>query len=173
MNQTTIIKTLLENAGLRVEGITDGFIIMEDPACVLRGFQTFLDDAWIVLTVITGFMIMIWGIAKIRGAKFSEINYFKTLTMIFIVLSLMWPILNLIYGGNLLGIGCKKIKVPLDEVQNILTTRFGGNADALQYEDIDIYDSGPIYNGNSSEPTMPDIDYLLDDADRPDEELPQ
>lgn len=169
MNQAETIKRLLENTGLHVDGIVDGFIVMEDPACILRGFQNFLGDAWIVLTVITGFMIMIWGIAKIRGAKFSEFNYFKTLTMIFLVLSLMWPILNIIYGGNLLGKGCKKIKVPLDEVQTLLATRVGGNSDSWQYEDIDIYDSGPIYDGGRTDPIPPDIDYLLDDADRTDE----
>ena len=169
MDQIALIKRLLENTGLHVYGVSDGNIVIEDPACITRGFEQFFNDAWIALVAITGFMIMIWGIAKIRGAKFSEMNYFKSLVMIFMVLSVMFPILNVIYGGDLFGIGCRKISVSLDEVKTLLSARTKGNVDALQYEDIDIYDSGPIYS-TSEEPTPPDIEYLIEAADQPDEE---
>lgn len=169
MDQVATIKRLLENTGLHVYGVTDGNIVIEDPSCVVRGFEQFFNDAWIALTVITGFMIVVWGIAKIRGAKISEMNNMKSLLMIFLVLSAMVPILNLMYGGNLFGIGCKQIKVPLDEVQSLLSSRVGGNVDASQYEDIDIYDSGPVYDASAG-PNAPDIDYLIEAADQPDEE---
>lgn len=169
MDQIAIIKRLLENTGLHVYGVSDGNIIIEDPACITRGFEQFFNDAWIALTAITGFMIMIWGIVKIRGAKFSEMNYFKSLVMIFMVLSVMFPILNLIYGGDLFGMGCKKIPVSLDEVKTLLAARADGNVDVTQYEDIDIYDSGPVYDA-SVEPTEPDIEYLIEAADQSDEE---
>ncbi len=164
MNKTEAIKRLLEQSGLHVRGISDGFIIMEDPGCITRGFQNFLSDAWVALIVITGFMIMVWGIAKIRGAKLSEFGHFKTLIMIFGVLSVLGPILNLIYGGNLMGMGCKDVKVSLSEVQSLLSEKMKSNPDALQYEDIDIYDSGPVYRDVAEEPTPPDVDFLVQEV---------
>ncbi len=169
MNQVDTIKRLLEHSGLHVYGITDGSIVIEDPTCIIRGFQEFFKDAWIALSLITGLMIVMWGIGKIRGAKFSELGYFKNLMMIFIVLSMMFPILNVIYGGDLFGMGCQKMKVSLDEVQSLLSSRAKTNADSMQFEDIDIYDSGPIYSSGTSTPTPPDIDYWIDAADAPDD----
>lgn len=168
MNKVQAIKRLLEQSGLHVRDISDGFITMEDPGCITRGFQNFLNDAWVALIVITGFMIMMWGIAKIRGAKLSEWGHFKTMIMIFGVLSVLGPILNVIYGGNLMGMGCEDVKVSLAEVQTLLSEKMKSNPDALQYEDIDIYDSGPVYRDVITEPTPPDISFL--EQDSPDEE---
>ena len=61
------------------------------------------------------------------------------------------------------------MKVSLDEVQSLLSSRAKTNADSMQFEDIDIYDSGPIYSSGTSTPTPPDIDYWIDAADAPDD----
>lgn len=173
MNKIQAIKKILEQSGLHVRDISGDFITMEDPGCITRGFQDFLSDAWVVLIVITGFMIMMWGIAKIRGAKLSEFGHFKTLIMIFGVLSVLGPILNLVYGGDIMGMGCKEVKVSLPEVQKLLAEKMKSNPDALQYEDIDIYDSGPVYRDVATEPTPPDVDFLVKEppAEEPVEEF--
>ncbi|MBO4480609.1 MAG: hypothetical protein J5742_03240 [Alphaproteobacteria bacterium] len=167
MNQTSHIIKLLENAGLHVRNITGGYIVMEDPACISRGFQDFFHDAWIVITIITGLLVMMWGISMIRGAKQDIKNNFKVLVLILSILSVTWPILNLIYGGDLLGAGCKDIKVSMTEVKSLVSTRVGGDADAGLYEDIDIYDSGQVYIQDDEMPEEPDIDYLFEE--KPDE----
>ncbi len=135
---------MLERSGLRVNGIDDGFVYLEDPSCILRGFETFLGYAWDILLLITAFLIMGWGISMIRGAKNDIINNMKNLILIFSILTALPLILNVIYGGDLIGAGCKTLKVSVSEVNEILATKVQTKSlDASLYEDIDIYDSGP------------------------------
>lgn len=135
---------MLERSGLRVNGIDDSFVYLEDPSCILRGFETFLGYAWDILLLITAFLIMGWGISMIRGAKNDIINNMKNLILIFGILTALPLILNVIYGGDLIGAGCKTLKVSISEVNEILATKVQTKSlDASLYEDIDIYDSGP------------------------------
>ena len=144
MNNITQIQKILERAGLRVNGIEDNFIYLEDPSCILRGFETFLGYAWDVLLLITIFLIMGWAISMIRGAKNDIINNMKNLILIFGIFTAIPLILNLVYGGDLIGRACKTLKVPVSEVNEILAARAQTKSlDASLYEDIDIYDSGP------------------------------
>ena len=144
MNNITQIQKILERAGLRVTGIDDGFIYLEDPSCILRGFETFLGYAWDVLLLITVFLIMGWAISMIRGAKNDIINNMKNLILIFGIFTVIPLILNVVYGGDLIGRTCKTLKVPVSEVNEILAARAQTKSlDASLYEDIDIYDSGP------------------------------
>lgn len=134
----------MERSGLRVTGIDTNFIYIEDPSCILRGFETFLGYAWDVLLLITVFLIMGWGISMIRGAKNDIINNMKNLILIFGILTVVPLILNLVYGGDLIGRGCKTLKVSVGEINEILAARAQTKSlDASLYEDIDIYDSGP------------------------------
>lgn len=145
MNEIYTIVRLLENAGLRVQGADDGFIYLEDPSCVLRAFENFLDYAWMAIAVVTAGLIIGWGISMIRGAKNALTENFKTLILIFGILSAMWPILNVVSGGNLPSAVCKTIKVSISNVNEILATKpKNANSASAFYEDIDIYDSGPI-----------------------------
>lgn len=135
---------MLERSGLRVNGIDDSFVYLEDPSCILRGFETFLGYAWDILLLITAFLIMGWGISMIRGAKNDIINNMKNLILIFGILTALPLILNVIYGGDLIGAGCKTLKVSVSEVNEILAAKVQTKSlDASLYEDIDIYDSGP------------------------------
>lgn len=144
MNNIDNIKRILTNAGLVVQDIDDGFIYLEDPSCIMRGFETFLDYAWYVLFGITAFLIMGWGFSMIRGAKNDIINNIKSLVLVFGIVSAIWPIMNVVAGGDLIGMTCKTLKVSVGEINDILATKTGTNSlDASLYEDIDIYDSGP------------------------------
>jgi len=145
VNSVTQIQKILERAGLRVNGIDDSFIYLEDPSCIVRGFETFLGYAWDILLLITAFLIMGWAISMIRGAKNDIINNIKNLVLIFGIFTAVPLILNLIYGGDLIGRGCKTLKVPVSEINEILAARAQTKSlDASLYEDIDIHDSGPI-----------------------------
>lgn len=149
MNNYTDIVKILERAGFSKVQIIDNFVYMEDPSCVLRGFQTFLTYAWDVLAIITAFLIMGWAFSMIRGAKNDIINNMKSLVLIFGILTAVPLILNLVYGGDLIGRGCKTLKVSVGEINEILAVKAQTKSlDASLYEDIDIYDSGPVYSEN-------------------------
>lgn len=138
------IQHALERAGLTVRGIDDNFIYLEDPSCIMRGFETFLGYAWDVLFGITVLLIMGWGFSMIRGAKNDIVNNMKSLFLIFGILTVIFPILNVVAGGDLIGMTCKELKVSVGEINEILAANPKTNSlDASLYEDIDIYDSGP------------------------------
>lgn len=148
MNNITQIQKILERSGLRVTGIEDNFIYLEDPSCVLRGFENFLGYAWDALLLITVFLIIGWAISMIRGAKNDIINNMKNLILIFGILTVVPLILNVVYGGDLIGRGCKTLKISVSEINEILAaTAQTKSLDASLYEDIDIYDSGPTNMG--------------------------
>ena len=64
---------LLSNSGFKNLGADGVNIYMEDPACIVRSFETFLEYVWIAITVITGFLLVGWAISLIRGAKYQNI----------------------------------------------------------------------------------------------------
>ena len=169
MNDIDTIRKMLENVGLHVRGIDANFIYIEDPACILRGFENFLYYAWMVLGLFTAGLIIGWGISMIRGAKNDIKENFKTLILIFGILTAIWPILNVIYGGDILGIGCKTMRISVNGVNEILAAKLQARGkDAMLYEDIDIYDSGsgirPIYEmpDDASDPeNNPAFSYLM------------
>ena len=153
----TIIK-MLTSAGLTVLGSDDTFLYLEDPSCPVRAFQTFMEYAWIILCVMSGLLLIAWGVAKIRGIKGDIVNNFKNLFLVCGIVSVAVPIMNLIYGGDLLAAACKKVQVPISEVNSILATRAqNGEMEYMLYEDIDIYDSGP----KESAATIPDGEAAL------------
>ena len=170
MNSAYDVVKMLERAGLHVNGADNEFVYIEDPGCVLRAFQDFLENAWIVLAFVTVILIMMWGISMISGAKNDIKNNFKNIVLILGILTAVGPILNVIYGGDLFGATCGEIKVNMNEVNNILATRVGPTDNKNLYEDIDIYDSGSVHVFGEL-PDVPDISVLTDlDIPDPDEE---
>ncbi len=154
---------MLENVGLHVRGVDANFIYIEDPACILRGFENFLYYAWMVLGLFTAGLIIGWGISMIRGAKNDIKENFKTLVLIFGILTAVWPILNVIYGGDLLGMGCKTTRISVSGVNEILAARVRAHGtDSMLYEDIDIYDSG---TGAMPKYEMPELEEFPDLSD--------
>ena len=163
MNDIDTIRKRLENVGLHVRGIDANFIYIEDPACILRGFENFLYYAWMVLGLFTAGLIIGWGISMIRGAKNDIKENFKTLVLIFGILTAVWPILNLLYGGDLLGMGCKTTRISVSGVNEILAARVRAHGtDSMLYEDIDIYDSG---TGAMPKYEMPELEEFPDLSD--------
>jgi len=148
--ETSTILRLLSNAGFYNLRVVDNqFIQMENPSCVLRGFENFLDYAWVILVFITGMMLFGWAVAMTRSHKNAELmsvaENLRNLLLIFGVLSLVRPVVNLIAGGDIFAKGCDTIQVSIEEVQKLIDTKklkLNNAAEYDLYEDLRIYDSG-------------------------------
>ncbi len=144
MNTDTIFR-LLENSGFHNVHADSGFLYVEDPSCILRSFETFIEYAWFAIAVLTGVLIFGWAISMIRGAKYDNIFInMRNLILIFGGLTLAKPVINMIYGDNLFAQGCRTIAVPMTEVNRLLDARGAKLKDTDNYyEALDIRDSGP------------------------------
>jgi hypothetical protein len=143
MNTNTIIR-LLENSGFHKVRVDASLVYMEDPSCVIRSFETFIDYMWVIVTALTGILLFGWALSMIRGAKNDIFSNMKHLVLIFGILSVAKPVMNVMYGGDVFGTWCKTIKVPLEEVNKLLALR--KEAMGNLYEYMDIYDSGVDYS---------------------------
>lgn len=144
MEIQTILR-LLKNSGFYILGTDESFIYLEDPSCILRSFETFIEYAWLAITCITGLLLFGWAISLIRGIKIEIFSNLRNLIIMFGVLSAIIPIVNMIWGDDLFAKGCRTIKVSINEVNELINTRnlelSKKNGDDL-YEEINIYDSG-------------------------------
>ena len=141
MNATEI-ERLLQNSGIRVLGTDSVSVYIEDPSCILRGFQTFLEYAWVIIIFITGVLLFGWAVSMIRGAKNDIATNIRNLFLMFAALSMIGPIISVIYGGDIFGIGCKTIQVSIDELNTLLDARhrkLGTPTDNFQ-----VYDSATM-----------------------------
>lgn len=147
-----MIFRLLKNAGFRVLGTDGVFIQLEDPSCILRSFETFINFAWITITAITALLLFGWAIAYIRGSKLDSffINI-RNLVLILGTLSAVKPIVNLIWGNDVFARGCKTITVSIAEVQKILDSQ---NAKLAKRNENDLYEDFSIYDSGSNEIQM-------------------
>lgn len=159
MDTQTIVR-MLTNSGFNVKGVdaTSTFLIIEDPSCILRNFETFLEYAWIIITLITAILLFGWAISKIRGANTDIATNIRNLLIMFGVLSAAPIIINVIYGDDLMARTCHEVKIPLVDVQKILDTRNSQLSpnDSL-FEGIDIFDSG-VRSLDTNNLEMPPID---------------
>ena len=117
---------------------------MEDPSCILRSFETFAEYAWVIISVFTGLMLTGWAISMIRGAKNDIFNNLKNLILLFGTLSALGLIINLLYGNDIFAQGCKTIRAPISELNELLETRNNRLGTDELYERLDVYDTGPI-----------------------------
>ena len=124
MDKTTVIN-LLENSGLESVRMDNDFIYFQDPSCIFPAFDTLLHYAWIVIMVLTGIMLFGWAILYIKnGVKINDLfNNAKTLILILCVLSLVKPIVNVVYGDNLFARQCEIKQVSVYEIQELLDMR--------------------------------------------------
>lgn len=148
MELETIFR-LLHNSGFENLSADSVNIYMEDPGCIVRSFQTFFEYAWMALVFITAILLAGWAWAMIRGSKNAEFqnltNNVRNLILILGVISAAPVFVNTIFGGDLIGRGCKTIAVPLSKVEELLALRKAEleKYDAYSlYEEFDIYDSG-------------------------------
>lgn len=143
MNTETIIR-ILNNSGFYGVYADDVYIYMEDPSCILRSFETFAEYAWVIISVFTGLMLTGWAISMIRGAKNDIFNNLKNLILLFGTLSALGLIINLLYGNDIFAQGCKTIRAPISELNELLETRNNRFGTDELYERLDVYDTGPI-----------------------------
>lgn len=143
MNTETIIR-ILNNSGFYGVYADDVYIYMEDPSCILRSFETFAEYAWVIISVFTGLMLTGWAISMIRGAKNDIFNNLKNLILLFGTLSAIGLIINLLYGNDIFAQGCKTIRAPISELNELLETRNNRLGTDELYERLDVYDTGPI-----------------------------
>ena len=95
------IRRLLTNSGIRVLDADSMSVYIEDPSCILRGFETFLEYAWIIITAITGVLLFGWAVSMIRGAKNDIMTNIRNLFLMFAALSMVGSILGMIYGDDI------------------------------------------------------------------------
>lgn len=146
--ETETIFRLLTNSGFRILGSDGASIYLEDPSCILRSFQTFAEYAWVIITCLTGVLIFGWAVSMIRGSKNDIFINLRNLTLIFGILSAAGPIINMIYGGDLFGRGCRTITVQISDINKLLKTRnltMTARDQYNLYEELNIYDSGASY----------------------------
>ena len=122
MNTDTIIR-LLQNSGINVIGTDASSVYIEDPSCILRGFENFIEYAWIIITAVTGVLLFGWAISMIRGAKNDIFMNLRNLTIMFATLSAVIPIINMIWGDDLFAYGCKTIAISMNNLNTLLDMR--------------------------------------------------
>ena len=104
-------------------GTDNSSVYIEDPSCILRGFETFIEYAWVIITAVTGVLLFGWAISMIRGAKNDIFTNLRNLIIMFATLSCVIPIVNMIWGDDLFAAGCKTIAVSMDDLNTLLDAR--------------------------------------------------
>lgn len=161
MDTNTILR-LLKNSGYTGLGTDGASIFMEDPNCIIRNFETFAEYAWTIIVFITIILLVGWAMAMLRGSNNSTLssiaNNMRSLLIMFAVLSMAGPIINMIWGGDLFKRGCRQISVPIEEIQKILDSRdshFNAASTDL-YEGLEIYDSGVVIGADAAPENITD-----------------
>ncbi len=167
MNTETILR-LLNNSGFHRVSMDSEFVYMEDPSCVIRSFETFLDYAWVAMAAITAFLLTGWAISLIRGAKYDNLfTNLRNLTFLFLGMTLVPTLVNFIYGGDLFARGCDIINIPVSEINELIKLRQEKLSDFSEFdifENINIYDSGAT-DASYSTPGVNDDTQLADSGD--------
>ena len=152
MNPNTL-KNILEQAGFHEITIVGNNIVnMEDPSCVIRGFETFISYAWIIVTALTGILLFGWALSMIRGAKNDIFSNMKYLVLIFGILSVSGFIMETIYGGKFLSSWCKPVQIPISEIESLIKQKL--KASGYDFIDIDVN----LDNVSSIDPATVSID---------------
>lgn len=153
MDEITIVN-LLTNSGLKVFGIDNTYIYFEDPSCIFPAFDSLLHYAWIVIFVLTAFMLLGWGMLYIKnGVKINTLfNNAKALILIFCILSVVKPMVDFVYCGSIFNRDCglfakqceiKHVtKASVQELLDLRKKKFGKSDQAMLYETFDLIDSG-------------------------------
>ena len=151
MTPNTLIK-ILEQAGFHEITIVGNVVNMEDPSCVIRGFETFISNAWIIVTALTGILLFGWALSMIRGAKNDIFSNMKYLVLIFGILSVSGFIMETIYGGKFLSSWCKTVQIPISEIESLIKQKL--KASGYDFIDIDVN----LDNVSSIDPATVSID---------------
>ena len=146
------LRKILEQAGFHDVEVVGDLVTMEDPSCVIRGFETFISYAWVIVTALAGILLLGWALSMIRGAKNDIFSNMKYLVLIFGILSVSGFIMETIYGGRFLNTWCKKIEIKVDDIAKLVEQK--QKASGYEFIDIDV----DLYNVSSTEPETATID---------------
>lgn len=146
MENATIIN-LLNNSGLKVIGMDNNFVYIQDPSCIFPAFDSVFNFAATTALLFVAIMLFGWGLLYIKnGIKINTVfNNAKALILIFAIFGLTKPIVNFIYGDNLFARQCETKQISLTKVQELLSARekkFGQYDNIENYEIFNIIDSG-------------------------------
>lgn len=133
------VEQLLHNAGYYVHRC-QADLCLTDPTCIWPPLLEFINTAWIVLTVITAFLLAGWGITMLRGAMYSASDIAKNLRnllLIFGTLSAAIPVVNVLGAGKYVVSQCKVIRISQAQVQELLDLRDVTFAEPV-YEQVNV-----------------------------------
>ena len=124
---TKIDIEILRASGLNViEELSDSnTIAFEDPSCIYHVLDNLLSYASVISGILAGLMLTGWAVLYIKnGIKLEgALKNLRNLFLIFAVLGLTKPIVNFIYGENLLSKQCKPITVSAKTVLELKNQR--------------------------------------------------
>ena len=155
MERVNIIN-LLTNSGLKVFGIDNDFVYIQDPSCIFPAFDSFFNFAWIVAMVFIAIMLFGWGALYIKnGVKINTLfNNAKNLILVLCIFAAVKPIVNAVYGDKLFEQQCATKQISLNlvrELQEMRKQKFGRHGDEANFEIFSIIDSGVNMQSMSSD----------------------
>jgi hypothetical protein len=115
------IMEILTEAGFQVLGIADDAIVLEAPSCILRGFMSFIDFAWIALGGLTGLMLFGWAVAMIRGSDPKIADKIRNLFLLFGGLATVPALTSFLFGEGILQ--CDQISVSIPSLNDVLAMK--------------------------------------------------
>jgi hypothetical protein len=159
MDSLAIAIQTLKNAGYTLRGCRVGFICLEDPTCIWPPLLDFIHVAWMVLAIITAFLLAGWGITMVRGANHDMVKNLRTLILIFGTLSVALPAVDVLGGGAFVLEHCATIEISKAEVDKLLNMRdvkmkepkyehflIKDSYDSLEYQDSQVDDLEDEFN---------------------------
>lgn len=162
MEDLAEIAKILNTAGYNLTDCQAGFICITDPTCVWPPLLNFINTAWIIISVITVFLLAGWGITMVRGANHDMITNLRTLVLIFGMLSAAIPIANMLGGGKAVVNQCDIIKISQEHAQELLQLRNQSKWQQDNYEIFDIKDSADQdFLQENTEDDFNDEDYSI------------
>ena len=137
------IMRLLQYAGYKKSPNcpSDDFVCIFDPTCVWPPLLEFINTAWVIIAVITGFLLAGWGITMIRGARHDMVKNIRDLVLMFGILAAAPPIISVLGGDDAIIKQCKTIEIPFSQIQSWIQENSGKKFHDGGYEIFEIQDS--------------------------------
>ena len=140
MENLANVAKILDKAGYTLKNCQSGFLCIQDPTCIWPPLISFISVAWVILAVITAFLLAGWGITMLRGANHNMVKNLRTLVLIFGTLSVALPAVNVLGAGKAIVNQCDTIMVSAEEIDALVQMKSQTLQDA-GYENFEIIDS--------------------------------
>ncbi|MDR1826332.1 MAG: hypothetical protein LBQ49_01410, partial [Rickettsiales bacterium] len=113
------VEQVLTKAGYNVLETSGGAIVLEDPTCILRSFESFVNFAWAAIGGLALVLLFGWGLAMVRGAKIDIVENIRNLFLLFAGLAMIPALVGFLIGRQVWE--CKKIVVSMEEVEKLIS----------------------------------------------------